>query len=47
VKFGQESAEVLPGLDLLFEKRFLQVEIILLAESSCHATAIVFKRADQ
>jgi len=47
MKFWQESIEVLAGLNLLFKKRFLQVEIILLAEDLCHATVIVFERADR
>ena len=46
MEFGQECTEVPTQLDLQFEKRLLQAEIILLAEESCHATVFILERAN-
>lgn len=43
----EEDAQMTTCLDFLFEKRFLVPEVILLAEKTSHAAAVVLDRADR
>jgi hypothetical protein len=47
VKLGKENIEVSPCFEFLFKERFLESEVVLLAEELSHAAVIVFKGANQ
>ena len=46
MKLGEECVDMPPLLDFLLKEGFLQLEVILLAQKSCHATASILKRAN-
>jgi hypothetical protein len=46
MKLGEECADMPPLLDFLLKEGFLQLEVILLAQKSCHATVSIFERAN-
>ena len=46
MKLREEHADMPPPFDFLLEEGFLQPEVILLAQKSCHATASIPKRAN-
>jgi len=43
MELWEENTIVTLGCNLLFEERFLQVEVVLLAENAGHATAIILE----
>ncbi len=46
MEFWEENANVAFGLDLLFQERLLQAEVIMLAEKVCHATSGILEGAN-
>ena len=46
VKLGKENIEVSPCFEFLFKERFLESEVVLLAEESSHAAVFIFKWAN-
>ena len=46
MKFWEENTEVTFGLNLLFQERDLQVEVVLLAEKVGHATPCILEGTD-
>ena len=43
MELWEENTIVTLVFDLLFQERYLQVEVVLLAEKVCHAAIIVLK----
>ena len=46
MKLGKENTKVSPCFEFLFEERFLESKVVLLAEESSHAAVVVFKGAN-
>ena len=43
MEFWEENTVMTPGLNLLFQERYLVAEVILLAEEAGHATIVILK----
>jgi len=46
MKLGEECTDMPSLFKFLLKERFLQPEVILLAQKSCHATVSIFERAN-
>jgi len=47
MKLREKRADMPPPFDFLLEEGFLQPEVILLTQKSCHAIASILKRANR